>query len=81
VKVSGSSLTDQTFFDVRFSTPGSNAYIVALNWQRGLTASHDVLIGTALGKWSINGVRAHEDEANHTGGFSTLRAAITVSPK
>jgi hypothetical protein len=80
VKVSGSNLTPQTFFDVRFSAPGSNAYIVALNWQRGLTASHNVPVGTALGKWTINGVRAHEDEADHAGSFSPLLAAIIVGP-
>ena len=80
VQVSGSNLTEQTFFDVRFSAPGSNAYFVALNWQRGLAASHDVPAGTPLGKWTINGVRAHKDEADHTGNFAPLLAAITVSP-
>ena len=80
VNVSGSNLPPQTFFDVRFSAPGSNDYGVALNWQRGPTASHDVPAGTALGKWTINGVRAHEGEADHTGSFVPLSAAITVSP-
>jgi hypothetical protein len=80
VKVSGSNLTAQTLFDVRFSPPGSNTYIVALNWQRGVVASHDVPAGTTLGKWTLTGIRAHEDEADHNGSFSPLSAAITVSP-
>jgi hypothetical protein len=33
-----------------------------------------------MGKWIINGVRAHQDEADHTGSFAPLLAAITVSP-
>src|SRR4029450_41884 len=46
VNVSGSNLTPQTFFDVRFTAPGSNVSDVALNWQRGLAASHPVPVGT-----------------------------------
>jgi hypothetical protein len=33
--VSGSNLTSETFFDVRFVSPGSNESAVALNWQKG----------------------------------------------
>ena len=80
VNVSGSNLTPQTFFDVRFTSPGSNASAVVLNWQRGLAASHDVPAGTASGSWTINGVRAHEIETDHTGSFFPVSATITVSP-
>jgi hypothetical protein len=80
VKVSGSNLTAQTFFDVRFATPGSNASDVALNWQRGFAASHNVSGSTAAGSWTINGVRAHEVETDHTGSFVPVSATITVSP-
>src|SRR5262245_16136265 len=62
VDISGSNLTSQTFFDVRFVAPGSNASDVVLNWQRGIAASHGVSVGTAAGSWTINGVRAHEVE-------------------
>ena len=31
--VSGSNLTPQTFFDIRFTAPGGNVSDVALNWQ------------------------------------------------
>jgi WD40 repeat protein len=79
-KVSGSNLTDRTFFDVRFTAPGSNSYIVALNWQRGLTATHSVPAGMASGIWTITGVRAHEIETDHTGNFVPVSATITVSP-
>src|SRR5262249_7952720 len=61
--VSGSaSLTSQTFFDVRFIAPGSKTSDVALNWQKGLTQSHAVVVGTAAGTWTITGVRAHQTE-------------------
>jgi hypothetical protein len=80
VDISGSNLTSQTFFDVRFSTPGSNASDVVLNWQRGVAANHDVSVGTAVGSWTINGVRAHEVETDHTGNFVPVKATILVSP-
>jgi len=78
--VSGSNLTPQTFFDVRFTSPAGNDSAVVLNWQRGLAASHGVAPGTALGRWTINGVRAHEIESDHTGSFFPVSATITVSP-
>jgi Galactose oxidase, central domain len=80
VDISGPKLTPQTFFDVRFSSPGSDTYAVVLNWQRGLTVSHSVPAGTAVGSWTINGVRAHQEEADHTDDFTPLKATITVFP-
>src|SRR5262249_11943302 len=44
---SGSNLTPETFFDVRFTSPGSNISDVVLNWQRGLVERHDVPAGIA----------------------------------
>jgi hypothetical protein len=76
--ISGSNLTPETYFDVRFNT-GSETSVV-LNWQRGLTVSHSVSAGTAPGNWTINGVRAHQEEADHTGDFSPLNATITIVP-
>ncbi len=78
--VSGSNLTAQTFFDVRFTSAGSKTSAVVLNWQRGLVASHGVPDGTASGNWTIIGVRAHEIETDHTGNFFPVSATITVSP-
>jgi Tol biopolymer transport system component len=80
VSVSGSNLTSQTFFDVRFTSPGSNESAVVLNWQKGLAARHDVQAGTASGVWTINGVRAHQIETDHTGNLVPVSATITVSP-
>jgi len=77
---SGSNLTAQTFFDVRFTAPGSNASAVVLNWQRGMALSHDVSPDTAAGNWTINGVRPHEIETDHTGIFFPVSATITVTP-
>jgi hypothetical protein len=78
VDVSGSNLTQQTFFDVRFTAPGSNGFAVAQNWQRGLSMSHDVPAGISTGSWTINGVRAHQIETDHTGNFFPVSATITV---
>jgi hypothetical protein len=79
--VSGSDvLTSQTFFDVRFIGPGSNASSVVLNWQKGLTLSHAVPAGTAAGTWTITGVRAHQAESDHTGDFVPVYSTITVVP-
>jgi Galactose oxidase, central domain len=80
VNVSGANLTAQTFFDVRFISPGSKASDVVLNWQRGFTASHEVPAIIASGSWRITGVRAHEIETDHTGDFFPVSATLTVSP-
>jgi hypothetical protein len=78
--MSGLNLTSQTFFDVRLTSPGSSASDVALNWQRGAAATHGVPAGTAAGVWTIDGVRAHPIETDHTGSFLPVAATITVSP-
>jgi hypothetical protein len=80
VNISGSNLTPQTFFDVRFIGPRTNEPTVVLNWQPGLTASHAVPAGTALGTWMINGVRAHEIQTDHTGNFLPVSGTISVAP-
>jgi hypothetical protein len=80
ITVSGSHLTQETFFDVRFISPESNESAVVLNWQKGLAARHDVPAGTASGVWTINGVRAHQLETDHSGNFVPVSATITVSP-
>jgi hypothetical protein len=78
--ISGSGLTVDTFFDVRFTSPGSSRSAVVLNWQRGVVESHGVPTGLSAGKWTINGVRAHQIETDHTGNFFQVSATITVSP-
>ena len=49
---SGTNLTDQTYFDLRFQRPGSGTDQVALNWQRGTAAPHSVPSGTDAGTWT-----------------------------
>jgi len=50
-----------------------------LNWQRGLTASHDVAAGIASGRWTINGVRAQKIEADHTGSFIPVHGEFLIT--
>jgi hypothetical protein len=76
--IGGSNLTNQTNFDVLFQAPGSNAYIEALNWQVGSSATHTVRIGTAAGNWTISGIRAHQDPADHTGSYVSVSASLAV---
>jgi uncharacterized delta-60 repeat protein len=78
VNFSGDNLTDETFFDVRFTAPGSNDSVVVLNWQTGLAANHSVPAGTTSGIWNISGVRAHKIESDHNGNFVSVSAMITV---
>ena len=78
VIISGAHLTPETYFDVRIST-GSETHVV-LNWQKGLTVSRHVPADAAAGGWTINGVRAHHEEADHTGDFTPLSASITIVP-
>jgi WD40 repeat protein len=76
----GSNLTSETFFDVRFTEPGSSAPLVSMNWQAGLTSAHTVPVGTGLGVWTVTGVRPHRFEHQHTGDFFPVNAPITVLP-
>ena len=79
VGVSGSVLTPQMFFDVRFTPPRSTESAVVENWQKGADANHDVPVGITPGTWTITGVRAHEIETDHTGDFFPVSATLTVS--
>ena len=75
---SGSSLTPEMFFDVRFTSPESNESAVALNWQKGFAENHEASAGVASGSWKITSVRAHAIETDHTGIFFPVSATITV---
>ena len=77
--VSGSNLTDETYFDLRFRSPGSNTDRVALNWQQGTAARHSIPVGTATGTWIITGVRPHADISDQGGEFIPVSAALAVS--
>jgi hypothetical protein len=74
----GSNLTAQTYLDIRARAPGSSADIIVLNWQTGPSALHTVPVGTTTGTWTINGVRAHQDPADHTGSFVLVATTLAV---
>ena len=76
---SGSNLTDETYFDLRFRSPGSNTDRVALNWQQGTAERHSIPVGTATGIWIITGVRPHLDISDQGGEFIPVSAALAVS--
>jgi hypothetical protein len=76
----GSNVTPDMFFDVRFTAPGSNQSNVSLNWQRDLKFEHTVSAGITPGVWTINGVRAHRFEDDHSGNFFPVTATIVVVP-
>ena len=76
--LSGSNLTDRTYFDVRFRTPGSTTDQVAPNWQQGTSARHTVGTGTEAGTWIVTGIRAHESVSDQGGEFVPVSASITV---
>ena len=77
---SGTNLTDERYFDIRFRSPGSTRDEVVLNWQRGRSAGHTVASGTVTGTWTVTGVRAHQDINNHNGDFVSISAILTVIP-
>jgi uncharacterized delta-60 repeat protein len=79
VVVSGVYLFTNTYFDVRYRSPGG-AEQVSLNWQRGTSASHIVAIGTASGTWTITGIWAHTGADDHSSDFAPVSATITVNP-
>jgi hypothetical protein len=78
VTLSGSNLTDRTYFDVRFRSPGSTTDQVALNWQQGTSGRHVVSGGTESGTWIVTGIRAHDNVDDHGGEFVPVSASITV---
>jgi hypothetical protein len=80
VNATGSNLSAETFFDIRFRAPGERLEQEALNWQRGTSESHIVTVGTVAGNWTITGVRAHQFETDYTGSFFPVLATIGVSP-
>lgn len=75
----GANLGDETFFDIRFRGPGSNIDQEVFNWQTGRSARHTIPRGTAAGPWTFTGVRAHQQEGDHTGAFAPVSAVLTVA--
>src|SRR5262245_16065263 len=69
---SGRDYSDSVYFDVRFRQPESNVEQVALNWQRGPSATHSIPAATTAGTWVITAYRAHEDANDHAAPFVSL---------
>jgi photosystem II stability/assembly factor-like uncharacterized protein len=78
---SGINLSADTYFDVRFRIPCSDKDQVALNWQRGMSATHYVPAEMPIGIWTINGVWAHQDINDHSTDFASNSTALLVSPQ
>jgi uncharacterized delta-60 repeat protein len=76
--LAGSNLSDRTYFDMRFRSPGSTTDQVALNWQQGTAARHTVPAGTSAGIWIVTAIRAHEPVNDHGGEFVPVSATLTV---
>ncbi|HEY2931818.1 MAG TPA: right-handed parallel beta-helix repeat-containing protein [Acidobacteriota bacterium] len=77
---SGAGLSAQTYFDIRFRTPGSNTDQEAFNWQQGTSATHTVPASTQAGTYVVASVRAHRDIADHSGPYIAVSASLTVRP-
>jgi photosystem II stability/assembly factor-like uncharacterized protein len=77
-RASGANLTAQTYFDILCQAPGSSVVEEDLNWQIGAAGVHTISAGTQLGTWIVSGVRAHEDEADHTGAYVPLSTTVNV---
>jgi len=76
---SGPGQTDETYYDLRFRAPGDNTDHVALNWQRGRSATHNVATGMATGPWTVTGVRPHQDIDVHTADFVPVSVELLVT--
>jgi uncharacterized delta-60 repeat protein len=75
---SGASLNNETYFDVRFRAPGSSTDQMALNWQRGLSATHRAPAGAPTGTWTVTGVHPHKNINDHTPAFVPVSIDLNV---
>ena len=74
----GANLGANTFFDVRFRTPGSTVDGFVVNWQQGTSKSVTVPAGTQTGVWTITGIRAHSNANDGAGPFTSVSVTLTV---
>ena len=77
---SGTNLTDETYFDVRFRSPGGDTDQVALNWQKGTSEKHGLPLNTPTGTWTITGVWAHQNPNDHSSDFVPVTSTLLVVP-
>jgi hypothetical protein len=76
---SGINLNNETYYDLRFQAPGDSTEGVALNWQHGLSVTHNVATDTADGVWTVTGVRAHQNIDDHTADFISVSVELLVT--
>jgi para-nitrobenzyl esterase len=76
----GTDLTNSTYVDVRFRKPGSVVDEIVLNWQQGLSGSHNIPANTPPGNWAVTGARAHENKDDHAGDFDHVLGNLAVVP-
>jgi parallel beta-helix repeat protein len=75
---SGTGLSAQTYFDIRFRPPGGNTDQEVFNWQQGMSATHSVPGSTETGAYVVTAARAHNDIADHTGPYIPVSASLIV---
>jgi hypothetical protein len=75
---SGTGLSGQTYFDIRFRVPGSTTEQEAANWQQGTSATHAVPASIQTGTYIVTAVRAHRDVGDHTGPYIPVSTSFTV---
>jgi hypothetical protein len=66
-------------FHLRYHAPGDSTEYVALNWQRGPSATHSVGTGMATGAWTVIGVRSHQKVDDHTADFVSVSVELLVT--
>jgi hypothetical protein len=79
VTISGSNISDRTYVDLRFRTPGSAVDQFAPNWQRGTNTIHEAPASTAAGFWLVTGVGMHDNADDHTRTIIPLSVVPTVT--
>jgi hypothetical protein len=75
---SGTGLSEDMYFDIRYRAPQMSADQVAFNWQHGISSHHTLDASTFAGKWVITGVRAHLDPWQHDGEFHDVAISLDV---
>jgi hypothetical protein len=76
---SGTSLSGEAYYDLRFRAPGDSTDHVALNWQRGLSGTHRLPTDTPTGTWTVTGVNPHQNIDDHTAAFVSVSAELLVT--
>jgi parallel beta-helix repeat protein len=77
---SGTNLSAQIYFDVRFRAPGTNSEQEAWNWQQGPSATLTVPASIQTGTYVVTAARVHTDISDHSGPYIPVSATLNVLP-